>query len=319
MKIDLTGFLCLYLLFSFSGPAASAQQNPTIQNPTTQSPPATQTPPPRTPPQQNPTTQNPPATPATPTPATPTPATPAPPAQNPTTQAPPAQTPDQPPATAPIVVAPAGAPKISRTFVCPASTAFTSASMAGPLKSSRFSTRAAIPASPIIPMSPCRGNPSWAKAPVRRRPRVAQHASFLLPGDARRGGFHHARDAIDASQTYTAGTLVSTDYNVQALKLSFDNLTWPYPLESRKFRFKTLYQVQYVAAKIGFDAPLFRWSMLTETSLSMSMATLSVMPPGNQMVRSAHIRRQRHRIPDAQYPLRGQRRWFRDSTPLHPL
>jgi hypothetical protein len=57
-------------------------------------------------------------------------------------------------------------------------------------------------------------------------------------------------------QQYAAGTLVSTDHNITDLKLSFSYLTWPYPVESRKFRLKTLYQIQYVSARAGFDAPL---------------------------------------------------------------
>jgi hypothetical protein len=61
---------------------------------------------------------------------------------------------------------------------------------------------------------------------------------------------------VAGGQTYAAGTVVSTDHNIQNIKLSFNYLTWPYPVESRKFRLKTLYQVQYVAAKSGFDAPL---------------------------------------------------------------
>jgi hypothetical protein len=62
--------------------------------------------------------------------------------------------------------------------------------------------------------------------------------------------------SVAGGQTYAAGTLVSTDHNIQDVKISFDYLTWPYPVESRKFRLKTLYQVQYVAARAGFDAPL---------------------------------------------------------------
>jgi hypothetical protein len=57
-------------------------------------------------------------------------------------------------------------------------------------------------------------------------------------------------------QIYAAGTYVTTDYLVQNAKLSFDFLTWPYPVESRRFRFKTLWQVQYTSARSGFDAPL---------------------------------------------------------------
>lgn len=114
VKIDRTGSLCLYILFSFGALSAGPQQPPAPtqsaapadpgasgQNPTTQNPAA------QTPPAQNPTTQNPPAQ----TPPSQNPTT-----QNPTTQTPPAQTPaqtspDQPPSTAPIVVAPPELPK----------------------------------------------------------------------------------------------------------------------------------------------------------------------------------------------------------------
>ena len=70
------------------------------------------------------------------------------------------------------------------------------------------------------------------------------------------GDFTTPVDTVAFSQIYTAGTLVSTDYLIQNLKLSFDYLTWPYPVESRRFRLKTLWQVQYTSAKAGFDAPL---------------------------------------------------------------
>jgi hypothetical protein len=57
-------------------------------------------------------------------------------------------------------------------------------------------------------------------------------------------------------QTYPAGTLLATDYRLQNAKLSFEFLTWPYPVESRRFRLKTLWQVQYTSFSTGFDAPL---------------------------------------------------------------
>ena len=57
-------------------------------------------------------------------------------------------------------------------------------------------------------------------------------------------------------QSYAAGTLVTTDYRMQNVKLSFDYLTWPYPVESRKFRLKTLWGIQYTSVRTGFDAPL---------------------------------------------------------------
>jgi len=55
---------------------------------------------------------------------------------------------------------------------------------------------------------------------------------------------------------YAAGNLVSTSYSLQDLKLSFEYLTWPYPVGSRRFRLKTLWQLQYVNVKTGFDEPL---------------------------------------------------------------
>jgi hypothetical protein len=56
-------------------------------------------------------------------------------------------------------------------------------------------------------------------------------------------------------QTYAAGTWISTNYRIQNAKISFDYLTWPYPVESRRFRLKTLWQVQYTGIRTGFDAP----------------------------------------------------------------
>jgi hypothetical protein len=56
-------------------------------------------------------------------------------------------------------------------------------------------------------------------------------------------------------QTYDAGTFIDTDYRLQRGKISFDYLTWPYPVESRRFRLKTLWQFQYTNIRAGFDAP----------------------------------------------------------------
>ena len=56
-------------------------------------------------------------------------------------------------------------------------------------------------------------------------------------------------------QTYPAGTYLATNYRLQNGKISFDYLTWPYPIESRRFRLKTLWQVQYTSIQPGFDAP----------------------------------------------------------------
>ena len=58
------------------------------------------------------------------------------------------------------------------------------------------------------------------------------------------------------SQTYAAGDQLSTNGKLSDYKLSYEYLTWPYPVEARHFRLKTLYQVQYITVKTTFDAPI---------------------------------------------------------------
>lgn len=69
------------------------------------------------------------------------------------------------------------------------------------------------------------------------------------------GDFTGGQDLTLWNQTYTAGTLISTNYTVQNLKISFDYLSWPYPVESRRFRLLTLWQLQYTSVRTAFDAP----------------------------------------------------------------
>ena len=69
------------------------------------------------------------------------------------------------------------------------------------------------------------------------------------------GDFTAPNDMTMWNQTYLAGTLVSTNYTVQDFKLSFDYLSWPYPVESRRFRLLSEWQLQYVSVRSVFDAP----------------------------------------------------------------
>jgi hypothetical protein len=57
-------------------------------------------------------------------------------------------------------------------------------------------------------------------------------------------------------QVYSLGDYLATDYFLRSAKLSFDYLTWPYPVKTSKFRLKTLWQLQYMEVRTGFDAPL---------------------------------------------------------------
>ena len=70
------------------------------------------------------------------------------------------------------------------------------------------------------------------------------------------GNFTNATDLQLWTQTYPAGSYLSTNYRVQNFKMSFEYLTWPYPVSSRKFRLKTLWQIQYTGVRSVFDEPL---------------------------------------------------------------
>lgn len=69
------------------------------------------------------------------------------------------------------------------------------------------------------------------------------------------GDFTAGNDIHIFDQTYEKNTLVTSDYRLQHGKLSFDYLTWPFPVASRRFRLKTLWAVQYTAIRAGYDAP----------------------------------------------------------------
>jgi hypothetical protein len=55
---------------------------------------------------------------------------------------------------------------------------------------------------------------------------------------------------------YDKGTYLATRYRFQNGKISFDFLSWPFPFEGRKFRIRTLWEVQYTSVKGSVDAPL---------------------------------------------------------------
>jgi hypothetical protein len=86
---------------------------------------------------------------------------------------------------------------------------------------------------------------------------LGQHNALRLSWFTARaaGNFTNATDLTLWNQTYSAGTLLSTNYTVQDFKISFDYLTWPYPVESRRFRLLTLWQLQYTSVRAAFDAP----------------------------------------------------------------
>jgi hypothetical protein len=101
------------------------------------------------------------------------------------------------------------------------------------------------------------GSPKYA-ADVELGIALGLHNALKLSywGIRAAGDFTAPQDLTLWSQTYTKGTLVSTNYRIQDFKMSFEYLTWPYPVESRKYRLKTLWQLHYISARSSFDAPL---------------------------------------------------------------
>ena len=63
-------------------------------------------------------------------------------------------------------------------------------------------------------------------------------------------------DLVIFSQAYVKGDQLSTNGKLSDYKLSYEYLTWPYPVEGRHFRLKTLWQVQYITMRTVFDAPI---------------------------------------------------------------
>ena len=70
------------------------------------------------------------------------------------------------------------------------------------------------------------------------------------------GNYTNTADTSVPGQVYPAGTYTTTDWFMQEYRLSFDYLTWPYPVESRRIRLMTLWQFEYLNVRSGFDAPL---------------------------------------------------------------
>ena len=63
-------------------------------------------------------------------------------------------------------------------------------------------------------------------------------------------------DLVVFAQTFSAGEPMTTNSNLRDFKFSYEYLTWPYPVERRHFRLKTLWQVQYVSMRAVYDDPI---------------------------------------------------------------
>jgi hypothetical protein len=55
---------------------------------------------------------------------------------------------------------------------------------------------------------------------------------------------------------FNPGTVLTTSYTLQDVKLSYDFLSYPYPANPSRFRFKTLWEVNYITLLSNINAPL---------------------------------------------------------------
>lgn len=114
---------------------------------------------------------------------------------------------------------------------------------------------------------------------------LGSHDALVLSGfTTRASGNFPAATALELwGKGYDQGVLISTDYRLKDVKLSFEYLMWPNPVGTHHFRLKTLWQVQYVNARTGFDAPLLP---ITSTSggalLNSSGQVITYQASGNR-------------------------------------
>lgn len=58
------------------------------------------------------------------------------------------------------------------------------------------------------------------------------------------------------NRQYNAGDYITTGYRLRHVKVSFEYLTWPYPVKTSRFRLRSLWQIQYVDLQTTLNAPL---------------------------------------------------------------
>ena len=119
------------------------------------------------------------------------------------------------------------------------------------------------------------GKPKLAWGGNIRIPQGAHNTIRLSYFDTHASGsFTAATDLNLWGSGYNAGDYISTTYRLRSFGLSYDFLTWPYPVRERRFRLKTLWQFQYASVKSTFNAPL------STNPPSPGMGSKSIYLPG---------------------------------------
>ena len=113
-----------------------------------------------------------------------------------------------------------------------------------------------------VPQSPAsriqlQGKPKAVPGIELTIPAIKHHAVRVSVFRAKAAGnVTIPHDLLLWAGNYSAGDYLSTNYTLQNVKVSYQFLTWPYPIGTRRFRLKTLWQFQYTHITSAFDAPL---------------------------------------------------------------
>jgi len=255
VKNPLTGFICTCVLVLAGIPLGRAQQQKPESQPAQQAAPAAETPDDQAaPPQQTPAPPQ--ATPALPTPLPPDTPQQASPQQNPAPPQTPPPAEEQPTQRGRIPEPPPPPPKVPDVRRPGESGYYIGITGWFPVQKPTFDrgNLSTFVGSSYIQMQ---GKPQVAKVlDIGVAAGLHNTVKFTYTDFRAAGDFTSANAVVAWAETYAAGTYISTNYHVQNAKLSYEYLTWPYPVGSRKFRLKTLWQVQFTQVGSVFDSPL---------------------------------------------------------------
>jgi hypothetical protein len=126
-------------------------------------------------------------------------------------------------------------------------------------------------------------NTSPSNLPLERKNKPSPGAEVTIPAGKHssiRASFFRVQGAGNTTATqalnvfgtdYNAGDYLATSFTLYHMKLSYDYLSWPFPVKRSKFRFKTLWGVQFTTIKAAVDAPYLHG----ETDASGNLITTS--------------------------------------------
>lgn len=100
---------------------------------------------------------------------------------------------------------------------------------------------------------------SWQSVPgiVLSLPGGGQHTFRMSYFRTRgQGNTFAANDTAIFGTGFAPGDYLNTNYTLQNAKISFDYLSWPFPVNFKSLRVKTFWELHYTGVKYAIDAPL---------------------------------------------------------------